>query len=203
MVYNDGAQWSLLPKPRMENTMKSGIAKSAGALTAAALAFALSAGWVAAQPAGPGGGRSDEAAMHRQHRMEHMQMMMKKRIEKMASRLEIKASQQGPWTEYVRAREGMWANMPARPGRDADAATIARARADFAADMARKLAVVSDATAKLQAVLSPEQRKVFDEMARRSGRRGHHGGRGGEGRGGRDGWRHGGEQRGGEQRAPR
>ena len=183
--------------------MNSRIAKSAAALAAAGLAFALSAGWVAAQPAGPGGGRTDEAAMHRQHRMEHMQMMMKKRTEKMASRLEIKASQQGPWTDYVRAREAMMANLPARPGRDADAATIARARADFAADMARKLAVVSDATAKLQAVLAPEQRKVFDEMARRSGRRGHHGGRGergmGEGRGDRDGWRH----HGGEQRAPR
>jgi hypothetical protein len=131
--------------------------------------------------------------------MEHMQMKMKERTAKMAARLEIKASQQGAWGDYVKARESMWANPPVRPAKDADAATIARSRADFAADMARKLAVVSDATAKLQAVLAPEQRKVFDEMARRGGHRRHHGDRGGRGdRGdsGRHGWGQGPDQRG-------
>ena len=130
--------------------------------------------------------------------MERMQMKMQERTAKMASRLEIKASQQAAWGDYVKARESMFANPPVRPARDADAATIARARADFAADMARRLAVVSDATAKLQAVLTPEQRKVFDEMARRSGRHGHRGDRGGD-RGGERG--HGGH--GPDQRAPR
>ena len=129
---------------------------------------------------------------------------MKARTAKMASRLEIKASQQAIWEDYVKARESMWTNLQARPARDADAATIARSRADRAADMARKLAVVSDATAKLQAVLAPEQRKVFDEMARRSGHRmhrgGHHGGRG-DHRGNGDGHHRGGH--GPDQRAPR
>ena len=178
--------------------MKARIAKPAGVLAIASLAFALSAGWSAGvSAAGPATG--DEAAMHRQHRMEHMQMKMKARTAEMASRLEIKASQQGAWGDYVKARESMWANPPVRPAQDADAATIARSRADFAADMARKLAVVSDATAKLQAVLTPDQRKVFDEMARRSGHRGH---RGGHGEGGERGESHHGGN-GPDQRAPR
>ncbi len=184
--------------------MKSMIARPARTL-AASVAVALSVGWfggvsAATPPAG------DASGMHQQHRMEHMQLKMKERTAKMAARLEIKASQQGAWGEYVKAREGMLANMPARPARDADAATVARSRADFSADMARKLAVVSDATAKLQAVLAPEQRKVFDEMARRGGHRGfggHHGERGGHegrgehgGRGERGGSGHGADQRG-------
>lgn len=200
MVYIAGAQWRLSPTIRMEITMKARIVKPAGVLAIASLAFALSAGWSAGvSAADPATG--DEAAMHRQHRMEHMQMKMKARTAEMASRLEIKASQQGAWGEYVKARESMWANPPVRPARDADAdaATIARSRADFSADMARKLAVVSDATAKLQAVLTPDQRKVFDEMARRSGHRGH---RGGHGEGGERGESHHGGN-GPDQRAPR
>jgi Spy/CpxP family protein refolding chaperone len=191
----------------MENKMKARISSPTGVLAAATLAVALSAGWMATvSAAAPAGG--EEAAMHQKHRMEHMQMRMKARIAKMASRLEIKASQQAAWGDYVKARESMWANLPARPGRDADAATIARSRADFAADMARKLAVVSDATAKLQAVLTPEQRKVFDEMARRSGHRGDRGGRhghhGDRGDGGSRGdSHHRGGDRGPDQRAPR
>ena len=159
--------------------MKHRIARPASAL-AACLALTLSAGWAAA--ATPAAG--DHAAMHQQHRMEHMQMKMKERIAKMASRLEIKASQQGAWGEYVKARESVLANLPTRPARDADAATIAKARADFAGDMARKLAAISDATAGLQAILTTDQRKVLDEMARRGGSRGfgaHRGGRGEQG----------------------
>lgn len=179
--------------------MNSRIAKPVRVL-AASVAIALSAGWItgaSAQAPAP----ADRAAMHERHSMEHMQMKMKERTAKMASRLEIKASQQAAWGDYVKARESMMAR-PARPARDADAATIARARADFAADMARKLAVVSDATAKLQAVLTPEQRKVFDEMARRGGRHGMHGHRGERGEHGGRG-EQGGRGQGPDQRAPR
>jgi len=202
MVYIDGAQWLFRNTHRMENTMDIRIAKPVRALTAA-VAIALSAGWMAgaaAQAPAP----ADHAAMHQRHGMEHMQMKMKERTAKMATRLEIKASQQGAWGEYVKAREAMWANPPVRPAKDADAATIARSRADFAADMARKLAVVSDATAKLQAVLAPEQRKVFDEMARKGGHRGHHGGWGEKGGRGERGETHRhGDGQGPDQRAPR
>lgn len=189
MIYIAGAKWRFRNTTRMENTMNSRIAKPARVL-AASVALALSAGWVAgvaAQAPAP----ADHVAMHERHGMEHMQMKMKERVAKMAARLEIKASQQGAWGDYVKAREAMWANPPARPAADADAATIARSRADFAADMARKLSVVSDATAKLQAVLAPEQRKVFDEMARRGGHRRHHGDRGehgARGESGHHGW---------------
>jgi hypothetical protein len=186
--------------------MKPRIAKPASVRAASVAAFivtALSAGWmsgVSAQTSAP----ADRSAMHQQHRMERMQMKMKERTARMASRLEIKASQQGAWADYVKARESVFANRPARPARDADAATIARARADFAADRARKAAVISDATAKLQAVLTADQRKVFDEMARRGGHRGMrgpHGSRGHYGFGGRG--EHGGWGRGPDQRAPR
>ena len=163
--------------------MNSRIAKPARVL-AASVALAVSAGWIAGVAAQA---PADHAAMHQRHGTEHMQMKMKERIARMAARLEIKASQQGAWGEYVKARESMWANPPVRPAKDADAATIARSRADFAADRARKLAVVSDATAKLQAVLAPEQRKVFDEMARRGGHRRHHGERGERGERGESG----------------
>jgi hypothetical protein len=189
--------------------MKSRIAKPISvraASVAACIVTVLSASWmsgVSAQTPAP----ADRSAMHQQHRMERMQMKMKERIARMAARLEIKASQQAAWGDYVKARESVLANRPARPARDADAATIARARADFAADRARKAAMISDATAKLQAVLAPEQRKVLDEMARRGGHRGmrgHHGSRGhhafgGRGEhGGRGGW-----GQGPDQRAPR
>ena len=194
---------------RIENTMKKRIAHPVGVLAAASLALVLSAGSMAAvSAASPASG--EEASMHRQHRMEHMQLKMKASIAQMASRLEIKASQQAAWGDYVKARESMWANPPARPASDADATTIARSRADFSADRARKLAVVSDATAKLQPVLTPDQRKVFDEMARRSGHRGgHHGERGGHhgdrgDRGGRgDSHQHGGQGLDADPRAPR
>ena len=107
--------------------MISRIANPARVL-AASVALALSAGWVAgvaAQAPAP----ADHAAMHQRHGMEHMQMKMKERTARMAARLEIKASQQGAWGDYVKAREAMWANPPARPAKDADAATIARSRA--------------------------------------------------------------------------
>ena len=202
MVYIAGAEWGFRNTTRMENTMNSRIPKPARVL-AAGVALALSAGWiagVAAQAPAP----AERAAMHQRHGMEHMQMKMKERIAKMAARLEIKASQQGAWGDYVKARESMWANPPVRPAKDADAATIARSRADFAADRARKLAVVSDATGKLQAVLAPEQRKVFDEMARRGGKRGmrgHHDGRGERGGRGESGHHGGGQSP--DQRTPR
>ncbi len=183
--------------------MNSRIAKPAR-LLAAGVALALSAGWITSVSA-QAPAAEDRSAMHQKHSMERMQMKMKARIAKMASRLEIKASQQGPWGDYVKARESMWANPPVWPASNADAATIARSRADFSADRARKLAVVSDATAKLQAVLAPEQGKVFDEMAQRSGHRGHRGHHGDRGeRGGRgDSHHRGGMGQGPDQRAPR
>ena len=64
------------------------------------------------------------------------------------------------------------------PPKDADAATLARHRADMAAQMATKLATLADATAKLQGALTPEQAKTLADMTRHP-MGGRHGGKGG------------------------
>jgi len=101
---------------------------------------------------------------------ERMQVRMKQRLDRMASRLEIKASQQDAWGAYRKARESIFGTPPQFPAADADAATLTRFRADMAKRRADHMAVMADATSKLQAVLEPNQRKVLDEMSRRGGR---------------------------------
>lgn len=150
-------------------TPKTG--KLAGILAAAGLTIALSA-------PGPSTAQSVSDPARQQQRFEMMQSHMKARLTRMGERLEIKASQQAAWSDYVKARESLMEKRRVRPAPDADAATVARSRAEFAGERARKLAVVSDATAKLQAVLGEDQRKVLNQMAQRSAKRGHHGGRG-------------------------
>jgi len=117
-------------------------------------------------PGGPGGAAA---------RAEHRQEFVHGRLEQAANRLEIKASQQGAWQAFAQSVQA-FATPPAaaRPGRDADAASIARYRADRATENARKLAVLADTTAKLQSVLGDDQRKVFDEMAHRFAQHEHH-----------------------------
>ncbi len=115
---------------------------------------------------------------------ERMQAHQQKRLDRMADRLEIKASQQEAWGEYVKVRKELFADRPAPPAQDADAATLARQRAEGAARMAQKLATLADATARLQQVLTPAQAKTLAQMTRHSGA-GHFGGhRGGKGWGG-------------------
>jgi hypothetical protein len=108
-----------------------------------------------------------------------MQTGMKRRLDRMATRLEIKPAQQDAWTAYRTARESIFTTPPQFPPAGADAATIARFRADMAKHRADYMATVADATAKLQEVLEPNQRKVLDEMSRRGdrekGQRGSHG----------------------------
>jgi len=111
---------------------------------------------------------------------ERMQTRMKQRLDRMAARLEINASQQDAWAAFRQARESvMTGTMPQRPGQDADAATITRFRAEMAKRRADLMIVMADATAKLQEVLDPNQRKVLDEMSRRGGGHGGPGKRGG------------------------
>ncbi len=120
---------------------------------------------------------------------ERMQQRMKQRLDRMAARLEIKASQQDAWTAYRQARESMMTGArPQRPGQDADAATLTRFRAEMAQRRAQHMALMADATSKLQEALDPNQRKVLDEMSRRGGGRGQGGpGRHGQHRGHADG----------------
>ncbi|MCC6535569.1 MAG: Spy/CpxP family protein refolding chaperone [Burkholderiales bacterium] len=109
---------------------------------------------------------------------ERMQAHMNQRLDRLAARLEIKASQQAAWETYRKARASVFDNRPQRPARDADAATLAKFRADMAQRRAEHLVTMADATAKLQQVLEPQQRKVLDEIARQSGARGKRGAHG-------------------------
>lgn len=105
-----------------------------------------------------------------------LQAHQQARLERMANRLEIKASQQDAWAAYAKVRSQMFAQRPTAPAQDADAATLARYHADRAAQMAQKLSTLADATAQLQQALTPAQAKTLAEMTRHSGA-GHSGGR--------------------------
>ncbi len=94
---------------------------------------------------------------------EHMHHM----LDKLAARLEIKASQLPAWEEFSKSLEYLPEQHVTKPGDEADAATIAKYRADQAEDFAKKLAKVADATAKLQTVLSEDQRKILNQVSRR------------------------------------
>ena len=123
---------------------------------------------------------------------ERMRSRMHQRLDRLAARLEIKASQQDAWDAYRSTVQSMFQSRRERPERDADAVTLLRFRADMAQSRAQNLATMADATAKLQQVLDPNQRKVLDEVVRNLGGRGKHRGQG---------YRH--HHRGGEQRGHR
>jgi Spy/CpxP family protein refolding chaperone len=110
----------------------------------------------------------------KQNWAKHRQEWIKARLAKMADRLEIKSSQQAAWQAYVKVVEAPVDIAAKKPDAPADAATIVRARADFAAARAKKMAQVADATTKLQEVLTPEQRKTFDQMVQHALHRGQH-----------------------------
>jgi len=129
------------------------------------------------------------APMTEAERTERMQARMSQRLDRLAARLEIKASQQEAWSAYRGTLQSMFQNRPQRPATDADAATLLRFRADAAQRRAQHLARLADATAKLQQALDPNQRKVLDEIARSQGGRGKF-------RGGHAPYHRGGEQRG-------
>lgn len=134
-------------------------------------------------------GAADPGSDSGEQRTKHRQEWVRAKLERDANRLEIKASQQAAWQAYATARSALAERAFSRPARDADAATIAKARADRAADGARKLAVLAETTTKLQAVLSPEQRKTLDQITHASHHLGHHAGHHHR-HGGRQ-WRHG------------
>lgn len=109
----------------------------------------------------------DRQQMIQEKMQEHMQEHMKARLDKLAERLEIKSSQQAVWEEFSKSVETLADRNGKKPGDDADAATISRYRADRAAEFASKLSRIADATAKLQAALSADQRKILDQTAHR------------------------------------
>ena len=100
------------------------------------------------------------------------------RLDKAAQELEIKASQQAAWEVYAKAYKELAERPATKPDPDADAAAMARKRAEMVTELAKKLTKIADATAKLQTVLSEDQRKIFDRITRHSRHGGdwrHHG----------------------------
>ncbi|MGB9093610.1 MAG: hypothetical protein WCB93_05815 [Gallionella sp.] len=96
---------------------------------------------------------------------ERMQEHLQARLDRLAQRLEIKASQQAVWEDFAKSIESLPDWNAKKPGDDADAATIARYRANRASEMAGKLTRIADATARLQAALSEDQRKILNQTA--------------------------------------
>lgn len=103
--------------------------------------------------------------MTQEQMQQHMQEQMKTRLDRLAQRLEIKASQQAVWEDFAKSIETLPVRNAKKPADDADAATIARYHADRTAEMAGKMTKIADATAKLEAALTPDQRKVLDQTA--------------------------------------
>ena len=170
----------------------SGILVAFVATSLGAVAIAADAG----KPPAPRTAAATPADMAQRH-----QEMMQRHLDSAAARLEIKASQQSAWQAYAAAVKDLAdiEGLPPKPATDADAATLARQRAERASAHARRLSAVADATAKLQGVLSTEQRDVLTELTRNTGMRGGPGGammrhpmQDGAGMDGRRGGRHGG-----------
>lgn len=103
---------------------------------------------------------------------------MQRKLDNMANRLQITASQQPVWDQYKKARMDMMPKHFIRPGPDMNAAQLAQFRAKRAEIMAKKMQRLSEATSRLRAVLNPNQQQVLDEMVRHPHHPGHAHGRG-------------------------
>lgn len=117
--------------------------------------------------ASPGGHCDSKQMSHEQMSPEKMHEHMKDRLDNLAERLEIKASQQAAWEEFAKSIGILTERSVKKPNDDADAASIARYRAEKATEFAKKLTRIADATAKLQKVLTEDQRKILNQASHR------------------------------------
>ena len=113
-------------------------------------------------------------AQMKQEWVKHHQDMRAEHFKKAATHLGITPAQEKEWQAFTDALNTMSPQLK-HPEANADAASIARFHADMAAEHAKKLNAIADATSKLQASLTPEQRKTFNEMAHRFSHRHQHG----------------------------
>ena len=139
---------------------------------------------------GPYGGQ-EWTAQQQQDFAAYRAERIQARLNYESRQLGITAAQQTVWNNYAQtAKQYAEQRGPAnRPPANADQATFLKYRSERAAQHAQALANMSQATAKLEATLTPEQKAQFNTMggpgrgpgaggyARRGG--GHHGGRGG------------------------
>lgn len=161
---------------------------AAGALFCAAALSALAA----PDTPGPGQGMGPGPGMHMgpdDGQNTDVREMMRERIEarmdKLAARLELKASQQAVWKEFVAAVVKVTEIKLKQPGPDATAAQVAHYRAKRARLLADVLENIARKTDKLEAALTKEQREVLDNDFRNypGMHRGNTDGRGGKGMG--------------------
>lgn len=152
----------------MIKLQKKSLRVAAAVFSVALLAGSAAVAW--AVPAAPDAKQNStqDWAKERHERFKHF-------ADRMADRLEIKASQQAAWQAFTKSLEAAMEPPAKKAEQKTDVASIARMRADMAAVHAQKLAQIADATAKLQEVLSPDQRTTLDQMAARFGEH-HHGG---------------------------
>ena len=140
-----------------------------GGLFASLLLLLMASGLSAAMAASP-----DQATSDRQAQRQARTAEMQQRLAREAQRLEIRASQQGPWGVYEAALVALMAQYgPQRPPRgvssaDQNPAAQLREAAQRTSQIAQKLTELADATSKLWAVLSPAQRAVLVEVLRAS-----------------------------------
>ena len=107
---------------------------------------------------------------HQARTHEYMQQNLQKHLDHLASRLEIRASQQEAWNAFTAAVRAMVPDKPPeRPADNLDAASRARLAADGAGERAKRLAQLADATGKLQQALDAPQKEVLNEVARHFG----------------------------------
>jgi hypothetical protein len=111
--------------------------------------------------------------MSSKNRHEHMQEM----LDKFAKRLELKSSQQPAWEEFSKSLGMLSDQGLQKPSDDADAAAIARYQADRASEFSKKMNRIAETTAKLQAVLTEDQRKLLNQASHRFLHREHRWGR--------------------------
>ena len=101
-------------------------------------------------------------------RQARIQQHLQARLQRMAERLQIAPAQQTAWTMYATTVQSLIGTNLPRPDPEADAASIARFRAELAAERAQKLSQLADATAALQQALDADQRKTLDQMVRQA-----------------------------------
>lgn len=109
------------------------------------------------------------------HKMERMKERMEKKAEALHAKLNLSAEQQKAWETYLAAMRP--SERPARVSREEMAKLAAPERMERMHQMMQhaeqQMAKRVAATRDFYAVLTPEQRKVFDENFRMG--RGHHG----------------------------
>lgn len=105
----------------------------------------------------------------------HRQEQMKAHLAKAAEHLNIQPAQQAAWQAYVNAIESPVGDARKPHEMATDAAGIARHRADIAAGFAAKMMNIAEATASLQAVLTPEQQQKFNKMVKHAWHHDHRG----------------------------